>query len=59
MLEVEVKFFKQNYNELSLLLQRIFKIPGIEGGPKRMATEILVDFSEKAPVLFRKNKNYI
>ena len=59
MLEVDVKFFKANYNELNQLLQNIFKIPDIEGGVKRMATEILVDFSEKAPSLFRKNKHYI
>lgn len=58
-MEVDVKFFKGNYNELNLLLQNIFKIPKIEGGVKRMATEILVDFSEKAPSLFRKNADFI
>lgn len=59
MLEVDVKFFKGNYNELNQLLQNIFKIPKIEGGVKRMATETMVDFSEKAPSLFRKNPQYI
>lgn len=39
------------------LLTRIFKIPNIEGGVRRMTTEILVDFAEKSPALFRKKKD--
>lgn len=56
MLDVDYKFFKGHFKELNELLQTIFKLPDIEGGVKRMATEILVDYSEKSPATFRKNK---
>jgi hypothetical protein len=56
MLEVEPKFFRKTFKELVELLTRIFKIPNIEGGVRRMTTEILVDFAEKSPALFRKKK---
>lgn len=59
MLDIEHKFFKPTFKELNILLQNIFKINEIESGIKRMATEILVDFSEKSPALFRKNKEYL
>lgn len=45
MLEGEGKFFKSHFKELNLLLQNIFKIPKLEDGIKRMATEMLVDYS--------------
>ena len=38
MLDIEHKFFKQNFQQLNELLQSIFKIPNIESGVKRMAT---------------------
>lgn len=56
MLEVEPRFFKKNFKELVELLTRIFRIPNIEGGVRRMTTEILVDYAEKSPALFRKRK---
>lgn len=56
MLEVEPKFFKKSFKELVTLLSAIFNTPGIEGGVKRMTTEILVDFAEKSPATFRKKK---
>ena len=59
MLEIDGKFFKSNFKELNLLLQNIFKIPKIESGIKRMATEMLVCYSEKYPSIFRKNKDYL
>lgn len=59
MLDVEHKFFKAHFKELNMLLQNIFKIPNIENGIKRMATEMLVDYSEKSPAIFRKNKEYL
>lgn len=31
-------------------------MPNIEGGVRRMATELLVDYAEKSPNLFRKKK---
>lgn len=54
MLEVEPKFFRKTFKELVELLTRIFKIPNIEPGVRRMTTEILVDFAEKSPAIFRK-----
>lgn len=54
MLEVEPKFFRKTFKELVELLTRIFKIPNIEPGVRRMTTEILVDFAEKSPSIFRK-----
>jgi hypothetical protein len=54
MLEVEPKFFRKTFKELVELLTRIFRIKDIEGGVRRMTTEILVDFAEKSPTLFRK-----
>lgn len=57
MLETEPRFFKKNFKDLTKLLTEIFKMPDIEPGVKRMATEILVDYSEKSPALFRKNKD--
>jgi hypothetical protein len=56
MLETEPRFFKKNFKELVELLTRVFRIPNIEGGVRRMATEILVDYAEKSPALFRKRK---
>lgn len=56
MLETEPRFFKKNFKDLTTLLTSIFKMPDIEGGVKRMATEILVDYAEKSPAVFRKNK---
>lgn len=56
MLDLDYKFFKHSFKELIQLLQTIFKIKNIEGGVKRMATEILVDYTEKCPTIFRKNK---
>lgn len=56
MLEVEPRFFKKNFKELVELLSKIFRLPNIEGGVRRMTTEILVDFAEKSPVQFRKRK---
>ena len=41
---------------MSELLIKIFRMPNIEGGVRRMATEILVDYAEKSPALFRKRK---
>lgn len=38
------------------MLNKIFRMPNIEGGVRRMATEIMVDFAEKAPALYRKRK---
>lgn len=59
MLDVDHKFFKNNFKELNELLNSIFNIKGVEPGVKRMATEILVDYSEKSPATFRKNKDYL
>jgi hypothetical protein len=56
MLDVDCKFFKSDFKGLNELLQNIFKLKNVEGGVKRMATEILVDFSEKSPTIFRKHK---
>ena len=56
MLDIDHKFFKNSFKELNDLLQSIFKIKDIESGVQRMATEILVDYSEKSPTTFRKNK---
>ena len=38
------------------LLGKIFRMPNVEGGVKRMATEIMVDYAEKSPALYRKRK---
>ena len=54
MLEIEPKFFRKTFKELVELLTRIFRLKDIEGGVRRMTTEILVDFAEKSPTLFRK-----
>jgi len=56
MLETEPRFFKKNFKELCDLLMNIFRMPDLEGGVRRMATEILVDYAEKSPALFRKRK---
>lgn len=45
MLETEPRFFKKSFKELVELLTTIFRIPKIEGGVKRMATELLVDYA--------------
>lgn len=45
MLDLEPKFFKKSFKELVELLTRIFRIPNIEPGVRRMTTEILVDFA--------------
>lgn len=45
MLDVEPKFFKKKFKELHQLLKNVFSIPGLEMGVKRIATEIMVDFS--------------
>lgn len=41
------------------LLQNIFKIKDLESGVKRMATEMLVDYAEKYPALYRKKKDVL
>ena len=56
MLEVEPKFFKKTFKELVELFSRIFKIPNLESGVRRMVTETFVDYAEKFPALFRKRK---
>lgn len=38
MLDIDPKFFKQNFKELYELLQTIFNTKNVEGGVKRMAT---------------------
>lgn len=38
MLETEHRFFKKNFKELVELLTRVFRMPNIEGGVRRMAT---------------------
>lgn len=45
MIEVEPKFFKKKFKELYELMQTIFKIPKLESGVKRMATELMIDYA--------------
>lgn len=59
MIEIEPKFFKKKFKELNELLQNIFKIKNLESGVKRMTTEILVDYAEKYPALYRKKKDVL
>lgn len=59
MIDIEPKFFKKKFKELNELLQNIFKIKNLESGVKRMATEILVDYAEKYPALYRKKKDVL
>jgi hypothetical protein len=59
MIDIEPKFFKKNFKELNELLQNIFKIKNLESGVRRMATEMLVDYAEKYPALFRKKKDVL
>lgn len=56
MLDIDHKFFKSSFKQLIELLQTVFNMKNIESGVKRMATETLVDYSEKSPATFRKNK---
>lgn len=58
-IDADPKFFKKKLKELNELLQNIFKMPDIENGVKRMATEMLVDYAEKYPALFRKKKDIL
>jgi len=45
MLESEPRFFKKHFKEMTELLNKIFRMPNIEGGIRRMATEIMVDYA--------------
>ncbi|CAM6006157.1 unnamed protein product [Sphagnum balticum] len=57
MLDVEPRFFKKSFEALITGITAIFNHKGVEPGVKRMATEILVDYAEKSPVLFRYNED--
>jgi importin-5 len=59
MIDIEPKFFKKKLKELNELLQNVFKMPDLESGVKRMATEMLVDYAQKYPALFRKKKDIL
>ena len=45
MIEVEPKFFKKKFKELYLLMKKVFEIPKLESGIKRMATELMIDYA--------------